>query len=422
MARKTNKTNHVLNLLAGKGETEDKVQNTANEAAEAGNVQVIDPRAEDDKIAENVKQLLEKEFEAEGFPEFGEGDSAEDFGKNDSPWPEENFSIDADWSMDDFSMGDTQWSGEELTIETEWPQEDNSADDFLTSGENFGTRMEWPGEPKIEWSEEPEFIVEESQPAPSPVAEKEPEKVSPSPVSDKKSEPVAEKEPELEIEEESEPVAEKEPKSVAKEKSESVTKKKSEPSAKKESASVTKKESEPSAKKESEPVAKEKKRKTKGKDQPEAASTVKKTKEESEVLEERLKKNTETTGKAVEKASEAAGKASKKELMYIAEPAEEVDRKLASEKDYDFVNVMEMLTKEEIMPYMKGFGNCTCSRCVADVMALALTNLPPKYVVMNKASKAPLMNFYAQRYAGQITVEITKACVRVREHPHHNRG
>ncbi len=92
------------------------------------------------------------------------------------------------------------------------------------------------------------------------------------------------------------------------------------------------------------------------------------------------------------------------------------------EPDYVFVNVMGKLVKERIKEYMAEFGNCTCSRCVADTMALALIHLPPKYVVVSKHAETPLLNFYRQHYASQITVEITKACTRVKQHPHHDRG
>ncbi len=101
--------------------------------------------------------------------------------------------------------------------------------------------------------------------------------------------------------------------------------------------------------------------------------------------------------------------------------AEESDMIRDVPPNYVFVNVMEHLVREKIRNYMEEFGNCTCSRCVADATAVALTNLPAKYVVVNRDAKAPLMNFYAQRYAGQIMVEITKGCIRVKEHPHHDR-
>ena len=82
---------------------------------------------------------------------------------------------------------------------------------------------------------------------------------------------------------------------------------------------------------------------------------------------------------------------------------------------------METLVREKTDMYMKQFSTCTCSRCKADITALALTSLPAKYVVVSRNAATPLMNFYSQRYSGAITVEITKACTKVKEHPHHGR-
>lgn len=93
----------------------------------------------------------------------------------------------------------------------------------------------------------------------------------------------------------------------------------------------------------------------------------------------------------------------------------------ATEDDYVFLNVMETLVNEIVDKWICQFGVCTCSRCKADVIALALTNLPSKYVVVGRNAAAPLMNFYSQQFSGAITVEVTKACTKVMERPHHNR-
>lgn len=93
----------------------------------------------------------------------------------------------------------------------------------------------------------------------------------------------------------------------------------------------------------------------------------------------------------------------------------------ATEDDYVFLNVMETLVNEIVDKWIRQFGVCTCSRCKADVIALALTNLPSKYVVVGRNAAAPLMNFYSQQFSGAITVEVTKACTKVMERPHHNR-
>ncbi len=101
-----------------------------------------------------------------------------------------------------------------------------------------------------------------------------------------------------------------------------------------------------------------------------------------------------------------------------AEPGPEPEEDL----DFAYVNVMETLVQERVLEYMEQFGICTCPRCIADTSALALTQLPPKYVVVSKAAISPLMNFYSKKYAGQITVEITKACIQVGDVPHHTRN
>lgn len=89
--------------------------------------------------------------------------------------------------------------------------------------------------------------------------------------------------------------------------------------------------------------------------------------------------------------------------------------------EYTFVNVMEYLVRDKVIAYMKQFGNCTCSRCVEDTAALTLTHLPSKYVVVSKAAISPLLDYYGHKFAGQITVEITKACIKVNQNPHHDR-
>ena len=86
-----------------------------------------------------------------------------------------------------------------------------------------------------------------------------------------------------------------------------------------------------------------------------------------------------------------------------------------------FYNIMESIVQEKAIKYMKQFGNCTCKRCEAYTIALALSKLPPKYVVAKADSISPLLNFYEDHYAGQIIVEITKACIVVNKNPRHNR-
>lgn len=92
-----------------------------------------------------------------------------------------------------------------------------------------------------------------------------------------------------------------------------------------------------------------------------------------------------------------------------------------AEADYSYVNVMERIVGEQVSYFMEQFEVCSCDRCVADTKALALTNLPPKYIVTAKSTVAPLLNFYTNKFIGQVTVELTKACQTVKDVPHHGR-
>ncbi len=87
--------------------------------------------------------------------------------------------------------------------------------------------------------------------------------------------------------------------------------------------------------------------------------------------------------------------------------------------EFEFVSVMEHLLDRELLKYMHHQGMCTCSRCQTDVIALTLTNLPAKYVVAVKGEVSPLLDYYGTKYNGRIAVELTKACLRIAEHPHH---
>lgn len=86
-----------------------------------------------------------------------------------------------------------------------------------------------------------------------------------------------------------------------------------------------------------------------------------------------------------------------------------------------FVNVMEELVrKHNTQKMMEEYNVCTCKRCQADVRALALSNLPPKYIVTERASLPLLLSYYESRYRIPIFTQLVKACIEVHDHPRHN--
>ena len=99
---------------------------------------------------------------------------------------------------------------------------------------------------------------------------------------------------------------------------------------------------------------------------------------------------------------------------------EEIQGKL---DHYHMVNVMEQILKRmNLKQYLKQYDVCMCSRCQADVMALILTRLPAKYVVVDESSTAPLIGFYESKFKVRILTEIIKACMDVKENPRHDRS
>ncbi|MCI8640002.1 MAG: late competence development ComFB family protein [Coprococcus sp.] len=89
------------------------------------------------------------------------------------------------------------------------------------------------------------------------------------------------------------------------------------------------------------------------------------------------------------------------------------------EPDFVSINVMEHIVKDKIIYYMRQFDVCTCDRCVADTIALTMNGLIPKYIVTSPAAVDPLLSYYTNRLISDVTVEATKACMIVKDHPRH---
>ena len=86
-----------------------------------------------------------------------------------------------------------------------------------------------------------------------------------------------------------------------------------------------------------------------------------------------------------------------------------------------YINVMQVLVEEQAPRYVKMFGLCDCERCMEDVKALTLNNLPSKYVVLEPGDRIPRLTVYEGRFASEITAQMLSACKLVAAHPHHTR-
>ena len=103
----------------------------------------------------------------------------------------------------------------------------------------------------------------------------------------------------------------------------------------------------------------------------------------------------------------------------VREDAPQVEAPPAPEPDFVRLNIMEHIVQEKIIYFMRQFDVCTCDRCVADVVALTLNGLAPKYIVVDRAAAAPLSDFYTNKFIADVTVEAMKACATIRDNPRH---
>ena len=99
----------------------------------------------------------------------------------------------------------------------------------------------------------------------------------------------------------------------------------------------------------------------------------------------------------------------------VEEPAAEKP----DEEEVICANIMEILVERKAETYMELFGLCCCDRCKMDVQALALTELPAKYVVMGKNELPLRLSLYEGRMNTAITAQILRACKVVLAEPRH---
>ncbi|MCI8360328.1 MAG: hypothetical protein HFE86_03215 [Clostridiales bacterium] len=87
--------------------------------------------------------------------------------------------------------------------------------------------------------------------------------------------------------------------------------------------------------------------------------------------------------------------------------------------DTSYINIMQALVEDSAGRYIKMFGLCDCPKCVADVKAIALNNLVPKYIVAPENERNPRVIIYNERYHAEVTAQILRACKIVMDNPLH---
>ena len=138
------------------------------------------------------------------------------------------------------------------------------------------------------------------------------------------------------------------------------------------------------------------------------------TEEQAEQPGEQEEQSEEQTEEQTEQPKTNAGTPVQKE------PEQQEEQKQEDGPSYRVVNIMEeILTPELILDALKSNGTCTCSRCQADVKALMLTRLPPKYIVADNTTVPMLLTFYRNKFRVAVLSQSMRACMEVKEHPRH---
>ena len=92
-----------------------------------------------------------------------------------------------------------------------------------------------------------------------------------------------------------------------------------------------------------------------------------------------------------------------------------------NDEEYTVLNVTQALVEEKAEKYIKMLGLCGCNRCHIDVIALALSDLPAKYVVVKGKDINPRLSYYESKYSSAVITAVMSACKKVNEKPHHKR-
>lgn len=143
--------------------------------------------------------------------------------------------------------------------------------------------------------------------------------------------------------------------------------------------------------------------------------------EQSEEQTERSEEQTEQPNEQAEQTQEQTEQPQTNAGTPVQkEPEQQEEQKQEDRPSYRIVNIMEeILTPELILDALKSNDTCTCSRCQADVKALMLTRLPPKYIVADNTAVPMLLTYYHNKFRVAVLSQSIRACMDVKERPRH---
>jgi len=82
-------------------------------------------------------------------------------------------------------------------------------------------------------------------------------------------------------------------------------------------------------------------------------------------------------------------------------------------------NYMEEIVFNQMKEVLDDINVCSCEKCILDIAAIALNDLPPKYIVTEKGELFSKINALKQQFEVDVVAAITKAAVLVKRRPRH---
>lgn len=96
----------------------------------------------------------------------------------------------------------------------------------------------------------------------------------------------------------------------------------------------------------------------------------------------------------------------------------EINVKKEEKSDVILYNVMEKLVLNKLDATLKKMNCCRCDRCKEDIIAIALNNLKPMYIVAKKDNINQKIHELGD-IGSEVTTEVIKAVLTVRKNPRH---
>jgi len=83
-------------------------------------------------------------------------------------------------------------------------------------------------------------------------------------------------------------------------------------------------------------------------------------------------------------------------------------------------NYMEEFVFNQMAEVLEDIKMCKCEKCIMDIAAIALNDLPPKYIVTEKGELFSKVNSLRRQFEVDIIAAIIKAAIIVKRNPRHD--